>query len=40
MITKENKTATDAARLFKVHLATGSRLLAKAPASRKVKYAK
>jgi DNA invertase Pin-like site-specific DNA recombinase len=40
MITNGNKTAADAARLFKVHPATGSRLLARAPASRKVKYAK
>jgi hypothetical protein len=40
MITKGDKTAADAARLFKVHPATVSRLLARAPASGKVKYAK
>jgi DNA invertase Pin-like site-specific DNA recombinase len=40
MITKGDKTAADAARLFKVHPATISRLLARTPASRRVKYAK
>src|SRR5208282_3768322 len=40
MITRGDKTAADAARLFKVHPATVSRLLARAPASGKVKYAK
>ena len=32
MVTKGNKTAADAARLFKVHLATASRLLTRAEA--------
>jgi hypothetical protein len=40
MITKGDKTAADAARLFKVHPATISRLLARTPASRRLKYAK
>ena len=40
MIPKGDKTAADAARLFKVHPATISRLLARTPASRRVKYAK
>ncbi len=38
MITKGDKTAADAARLFKVHPATVSRLLASA--SRKLTYTK
>ena len=40
MITKGDKTAADAARLFKVHPATISRLLTRTPAPRRVKYAK
>ena len=40
MITRGDKTAADAARLFKVHPATVSRLLARAPASRKLPYTK
>jgi DNA invertase Pin-like site-specific DNA recombinase len=40
MITRGDKTAADAARLFKVHPATVSRLLARAPAPRKLRYAK
>ena len=40
MITRGDKTAADAARLFKVHPATVSRLLARAPASRKLTYTK
>ncbi|MGO9266095.1 MAG: recombinase family protein [Candidatus Binataceae bacterium] len=40
MITRGDKTAADAARLFKVHPATISRLLARTPASRRVKCAK
>jgi DNA invertase Pin-like site-specific DNA recombinase len=40
MITRGDKTAADAGRLFKVHPATISRLLARTPASRRVKYAK
>ena len=40
MVTRGDKTAADAARLLKVHPATVSRLLARAPASGKVKYAK
>ena len=39
MITKGDKTAANAARLFKVHPATVSRLLAR-PSSRKVSRAK
>src|ERR1700704_2858884 len=39
MVTKGDKTATDAARLFKVHPATVSRLLARA-SLRKAGYAK
>jgi len=39
MITKGDKTAADAARLFKVHPATVSRLLAR-PSSRRVSRAK
>jgi len=39
MITKGDKTAADAARLFKVHPATISQLLAR-PSSRKVSRAK
>ncbi len=40
MITRGDKTAADAARLFKVHPATVSRLLARVPASRNLRYAK
>jgi hypothetical protein len=40
MIIKGDKTAADAAPLFKVHPATVSLLLARTPASRRVKYAK
>ncbi len=40
MITRGDKTAADAARLFKVHPATVSRLLARASASRKLTYTK
>lgn len=42
MVAKGDKTAADAARLFKIHPATVSRLLAKAPGSpaRKAKHAK
>jgi DNA invertase Pin-like site-specific DNA recombinase len=40
MVTRGDRTAADAARLFKVHPATVSRLLARAPASRRVKQAK
>ncbi len=40
MITRGVKTAADASRLFKVHPATISRLLARTPASRRVKCAK
>jgi DNA invertase Pin-like site-specific DNA recombinase len=42
MVSKGDKTAADAARLFKIHPATVSRLLAKAPGSpaRKAKHAK
>ena len=39
MITKGDKTAADAARLFKVHPATVSRLLAR-PSSKRVSRAK
>jgi hypothetical protein len=39
MVTIDGKTAADAARLFKVHPATVSRLLAHPPA-RKTKHAK
>jgi hypothetical protein len=39
MITKGDKTAADAARLFKVHPATVSRLLAR-PSSERVSRAK
>ena len=38
--TRGDKTAADAARLFKVHPATVSRLLARASASRKLTYTK
>jgi DNA invertase Pin-like site-specific DNA recombinase len=42
MVSKGDKTAADAARLFKIHPATVSRLLAKAPGSpaKKAKHAK
>ncbi len=40
MITRGDKTAADAARLFKVHPATVSRLLARVPVSRNLRYAK
>ena len=40
MVSKGDKTAADAARLFKVHPATVSRLLARASASRKLTYTK
>jgi DNA invertase Pin-like site-specific DNA recombinase len=42
MVSKGRKTAADAARLFKVHPATVSRLLARPPASplMKAKHAK
>src|SRR5947209_14733078 len=41
MVSKGRKTAADAARLFKVHPATISRLLARTlPSARKVKHAK
>jgi DNA invertase Pin-like site-specific DNA recombinase len=40
MITRGGKTAADAARLFKVHPATISRLLSRAPSGRTFKYAK
>jgi hypothetical protein len=42
MVSKGRKTATDAARLFKIHPATVSRLLARDPGSspRKATYAK
>jgi hypothetical protein len=42
MVSKGDKTAADAARLFKIHPATVSRLLARAPQppARKARYAK
>ena len=42
MVLKGNKTAADAARLFKIHPATVSRLLARTPqpSARKANYAK
>jgi hypothetical protein len=41
MVSKGDKTAADAARLFKIHPATVSRLLARTlPSARKVKHAK
>jgi DNA-binding LacI/PurR family transcriptional regulator len=42
MVSKGDKTAADAARLFKIHPATVSRLLARQPqpSARKVSYAK
>ena len=41
MVSKGDKTAADAARLFKIHPATVCRLLARpAPTSRKTKHAK
>jgi DNA-binding LacI/PurR family transcriptional regulator len=42
MVSKGRKTAADAARLFKVHPATVSRLLARplVPTVKKAKYAK
>jgi DNA invertase Pin-like site-specific DNA recombinase len=40
MISRGRKTAADAARLFSVHPATISRLLARAQASRRLKHAK
>ena len=42
MVSKGDRTAADAARLFKIHPATVSRLLARQPEqpSRKVKHAK
>jgi DNA invertase Pin-like site-specific DNA recombinase len=41
MVSRGNKTAADAARLFKIHPATVCRLLARpAPTSRKAKHAK
>jgi DNA invertase Pin-like site-specific DNA recombinase len=42
MVTRGDKTAADAARLFKIHPATVSRLLARSPqpSSRKTSYAK
>ena len=41
MVSKGDKTAADAARLFKIHPATVSRLLARTlPSARKAKHAK
>jgi len=41
MVSKGDKTAADAARLFKIHPATVSRLLARTlPLARKAKHAK
>jgi hypothetical protein len=42
MVSKGGKTAADAARLFKIHPATVSRLLARLPqpSARKASYAK
>jgi hypothetical protein len=42
MVSKGDKTAADAARLFKIHPATVCRLLARRPnpPSRKTQYAK
>jgi hypothetical protein len=41
MVSKGGKTAADAARLFKIHPATVSRLLAQTlPSARKAKHAK
>ena len=41
MVSKGDKTAADAAKLFKIHPATVSRLLARTlPSARKVKHAK
>ena len=42
MVSKGNRTATDAVRLFKIHPATVSRLLAREPRSKTAyaKYAK
>jgi hypothetical protein len=40
-VSKGDKTATDATRLFKIHPATVSRLLARSlPSARKAKHAK
>jgi DNA invertase Pin-like site-specific DNA recombinase len=38
MVSKGHKTAADAARLFKVHPATVSRLLARSPLPKKAKH--
>ncbi len=40
MVSKGDKTAADAARLFKIHPATVSRLLARSPSAKKASYAK
>jgi DNA invertase Pin-like site-specific DNA recombinase len=40
MVSKGRKTAADAARLFKIHPATVSRLLARSPRSKAAAYAK
>ena len=40
MVSKGNKTAADAARLFKIHPATVSRLLARSPSAKEASYAK
>ena len=40
MVSKGDRTAADAARLFKIHPATVSRLLARSPSTKKASYAK
>ena len=40
MVSKGDKTAADAARLFKIHPATVCRLLARSASTKKTSYAK
>ena len=40
MVSKGDKTAADAARLFKIHPATVCRLLARSGSAKKTTYAK